>query len=164
MQRQFALRPELVTLPRPSVAGSAAVPSTVDVYVNNMKTYSQEVGTGPYQINNLPLSGGGTARIVLKDSSGRPVETSLPFYSSPRLLHEGLMDFSVEAGFPRVFYGTDSFSYVRDPVGSASARRGLFDWLTVEGHAEGGAGLMNGGLAIGRASVRDGVAAYGMGT
>jgi len=146
MQRNFALRPDLVTLPMPSVSGSAAVPSTVDVYVNNMKTYSQEVGTGPYQINNLPLSGGGTARIVLKDSSGRPVETSLPFYSSPRLLHEGLMDFSVEAGFPRVFYGTDSFSYVRDPVGSASARRGLFDWLSVEGHAEGGAGLMNGGL------------------
>src|SRR5215510_7905298 len=146
MQRNFALRPDLVTLPLPSYSGSAAVPSTVDVYVNNIKTYSQEVGTGPYQINNLPLSGGGTARIVLKDSSGRPVETSLPFYSSPRLLHEGLTDFSVEAGFPRLFYGTDSFSYVRDPVGSASARRGLFDWLSVEGHAEGGAGLMNGGL------------------
>jgi outer membrane usher protein len=146
VQRNFALRPDLVTLPMPSVSGSAAVPSTVDVYVNNLKTYSQEVGTGPYQINNLPLSGGGTARIVVQDSSGRPVETSLPFYSSPRLLRDGLMDFSVEAGFPRLFYGTNSFSYVRDPVASASARRGLFDWLTVEGHAEGGAGLMNGGL------------------
>ncbi|MFL5089102.1 MAG: fimbria/pilus outer membrane usher protein [Xanthobacteraceae bacterium] len=146
MQRNFALRPDLVTLPMPSVSGSAAVPSTVDVYVNNLKTYSQAVGTGPYAISNLPLSGGGTARIVVQDSSGRPVETSLPFYSSPRLLRDGLMDFSVEAGFPRLFYGTESFSYVRDPVASASARRGLFDWLTLEGHGEGSAGLMNGGL------------------
>jgi len=146
MQRNFALRPDLVTVPMPSVSGSAAVPSTVDVYVKNVKTYSQEVGTGPYQINNLPLSGGGTARIVVQDSSGRPVETTLPFYSSPRLLRDGFMDFSVEAGFPRLFYGTDPFSYVREPVASASARRGLFDWLTLEGHGEGGAGLMNGGL------------------
>jgi outer membrane usher protein len=146
MQRNFALRPDLVTLPLPSVSGSAAVPSTVDVYVNNMKTYSQAVGTGPYQINNLPLSGGGTARIVVQDASGRPVETSLPFYTSPHLLRDGFMDFSVEAGFPRLGYGTDSFAYVREPVASASARRGLFDWLTLEGHGEGGAGLVNGGL------------------
>ena len=55
----------------PSVSGSAAVPSTVDIYVNNLKTYSQDVGTGPYQINNLPLSGGGTARIVGKPFTPR---------------------------------------------------------------------------------------------
>jgi len=146
MQRNFALRPDLVTLPLPSFSGSAAVPSTVDLYVNSLKAYSQEVGSGPYQINNLPLSGAGTARIVVQDSSGRPVETTVPFYTAPNLLRDGLMDFSVEAGLPRLAYGTSSFSYVRDPVASATGRRGLFDWLTVEGHAEGGAGLMNGGL------------------
>jgi outer membrane usher protein len=33
VQRDFATRPDLVTLPLPSFSGSAAVPSTVDVYV-----------------------------------------------------------------------------------------------------------------------------------
>jgi outer membrane usher protein len=147
VQRNFGLRSDLVTLPLPAFSGSAAVPSTVDVYVNNLKTFSQEVASGPYQINNVPgLSGGGTARVVLRDSAGREVETTLPFYTSPRLLRAGLTDFSVEAGFPRVSFGVESNSYVQTPVGSASARRGIYDWLTVEGHAEGGAGLYNGGL------------------
>src|SRR5262249_2706353 len=143
VQRNFALRPDLVTLPLPSTAGSAAVASTVDVYLNNVKTYSQDVGTGPYQINNLPMAGGGTARIVVQDASGKTVETTMPFYSSPRLLRDGVLDFSLEAGLPRLNYGTQSFSYVRDPVGSASSRWGMFDWLALEGHAEGGDGLPN---------------------
>lgn len=147
VQRNFGLRSDLVTLPLPAFSGSAAVPSTVDIYVNNLKTYSQDVASGPYQISNVPgLSGGGTARVVLRDSAGREVETTLPFYTSPRLLREGLMDFSVEAGFPRMNFGTESNSYASTPVGSASARRGIYDWLTLEGHAEAGAGLYNGGV------------------
>jgi outer membrane usher protein len=147
VQRNFGLRSDLVTLPLPAFSGSAAVPSTVDVYVNNLKTYSQDVAAGPYQISNVPgLSGSGTARVVLRDSAGREVETTLPFYTSPRLLREGLMDYSLEAGLPRMNFGTDSNSYALTPVGSASVRRGIYDWLTVEGHAEGGAGLYNGGI------------------
>ncbi|NEV02735.1 fimbrial biogenesis outer membrane usher protein, partial [Bradyrhizobium sp. UFLA 03-164] len=37
-QRDFALRPDLITAPLATIGGSAAVPSTVDVYVNNIKT------------------------------------------------------------------------------------------------------------------------------
>jgi outer membrane usher protein len=147
MQRNFALRPDLVTLPLPTVSGSAAVPSTVDVYVNNLKTLSQQVPAGPFQVTNVPvLSGGGTAQVVVRDAAGHQTQTSLPFYTTPKLLREGFMDFSVEAGLPRVQYGTASNSYLNDPVGSASLRGGLTDWLTVEAHSEGGAGLMNGGL------------------
>jgi outer membrane usher protein len=147
IQRNFALRPDLVTLPLASVSGSAAVPSTVDVFVNNVKTYSQEVPSGPYQITNIPtLSGASTAQVVVRDAAGRQTQTSLPFYTSPKLLKEGLMDFSVEAGLPRLLYGTESSSYVESPVGSASLRGGLQDWLTVESHAEWGADLFNGGV------------------
>jgi outer membrane usher protein len=147
MQRNFALRPDLVTLPLPAVSGSAAVPSTVDVYINNMKALSQDVSPGPYQMNNIPtLSGGGLARVVVRDAAGRQIETSLPFFTSPKLLRQGLTDFSFEAGFPRLNYATESSSYVDTPVGSASARAGVHDWLTLEGHAEGGAGLSSGGL------------------
>jgi len=147
IQRNFALRPDLVTLPLATVSGSAAVPSTLDVFVNSVKTYSQEVPSGPYQITNIPtLSGASTAQVVVRDAAGHQTQTSLSFYTSPKLLKEGLVDFSVEAGLPRLRYGTESSSYVESPVGSASLRGGLQDWLTVESHAEWGADLFNGGI------------------
>jgi outer membrane usher protein len=147
MQRDFGLRPDLVTMPLPTISGSAAVPSTLDVYVNNIKVNSQEVPSGPYQLINIPvLSSAGTARVVMQDAAGHQIEASLPFYSSPILLREGLMDFSIEAGMPRLFYGAISNSYAVHPVGSASLRHGLFDWLTLEAHTEGGAGLRNLGV------------------
>ena len=147
-QHNFGIRPDLITLPLRSVTGTAAVPSTVDVYINNLKTYSQEVGTGPYQITNIPImTGAGAARVVLRDSSGHETVTVQPFYASPSLLAPGLTDFSLEAGMPRLSFGTSNDAYVADPVGSATLRRGIYDWLTIEGHAEGGSRLVNGGGA-----------------
>jgi outer membrane usher protein len=147
-QRNFFLRSDLVTAPLPSFSGSAAVPSTLDVYLNNSKTYTQEVPPGPFQVNNLPLISGGEARLVLRDAAGREVETTLPFYTSPQLLREGLTYFSVETGFPRLRYGTDSDNYAPKEMASMSARYGMYDWLTLEGHAEGVAGLYNGGAGL----------------
>jgi outer membrane usher protein len=147
VQRNFALRPDLLTHPLPTVSGSALVPSTVDVYVDNVKTFTKDVPGGPFQISNVPiLTSGGTARVVLRDSAGRETETNLPFFSSPKLLRPGLLDFSVEAGFPRYGYGLDASSYADTLVGSASLRGGIFDWLTLEGHFEAGADLVNGGV------------------
>jgi len=147
-QRNFALRSDLVTAPLPSFAGSAAVPSTLDVYLNNSKTYTQEVPPGPFQVNNLPLISGGEARLVLRDAAGREVETTLPFYTSPQLLREGLTYFSVETGFPRLRYGSDSNNYSPKEMAALSARYGMYDWLTLESHAEGVPGLYNGGAGI----------------
>src|SRR5262249_17165803 len=42
-QSNFGLRPDLVTVPLPSAQGTAAVPSTADVYINNIKAFSQNV-------------------------------------------------------------------------------------------------------------------------
>ena len=144
VQRNFGLRPDLVTLPWPSARGTAAVPSTADIYINNVKTYSQDIAPGPYVLNNLPaITGNGTARVVLRDSSGKTTEAVLPFYTSANLLAPGLFDYSLEAGLPRLSYGTPADTYLERPVASASMRYGLFDWLTLEGHGEGGAGLAN---------------------
>jgi outer membrane usher protein len=146
-QSNFLLRPDLVTMPLPSLGGSAAVPSTVDVYVNNMKTFSQEVPAGPFSVSNIPLlSGAGNAELVIRDSAGRETKSTLPFYASSSLLSPGLMGWSVEAGLPRLSYGSGSDVYVNSPIGSATLRRGIFDWMTLEGHAEVGAGLTNGGV------------------
>jgi outer membrane usher protein len=148
VQRNFALRSDLVTAPLPSFSGSAAVPSTLDVYLNNSKTYTQEVPPGPFQVNNLPLISGGEARLVLRDAAGREVETTLPFYTSAQLLREGLTYFSVETGFPRLRYGADSNNYSAREMASVSTRYGMYDWLTLEGHAEGVPGLYNAGAGL----------------
>ena len=153
-QTNFALRPDLVTMPLPTLGGTAAVPSTVDVYVNNIKTFSQEVGIGPFSVSNVPVvTGAGNAQLVITDSSGQQTRTTLPFYASSSLLAPDLSSWSVEAGLPRLGYGSTADTYVETPVASATLRRGIFDWLTVEGHAEGGGGLANGGMG---AAVRTG--------
>lgn len=146
-QSNFLLRPDLITMPLPSLGGSAAVPSTVDVYVNKMRTFSQEVSAGPFSVNNVPLiSGSGSAELVIRDSAGHETKSTLPFYASSNLLSPGLMAWSVEAGLPRLSYGSGADVYVSSPIASATLRRGIFDWMTLEGHAEVGAGLTNGGV------------------
>lgn len=146
VQRNFALRPDLVTVPLPAFAGTAAVPSTLEVYTRNVRTYSGEVPAGPFQIVNLPVFvGGGEARVVLRDALGRETTAALPFYTSDMLLRQGLLDFSAEIGFPRRDFGTQSDNYDETVMGVASARYGLTDWLTLEAHLEGGGDLINGG-------------------
>ena len=44
----FALRPDLVTFPVPAFAGSAVVPSSVDLYINSVRQYSGNVPSGPF--------------------------------------------------------------------------------------------------------------------
>ncbi len=147
LQRDFALRSDLVTQPLPNITGSAAVPSTVDVFVNSVKTFSQDVAPGPYSITNLPVvSGNGTAHIVVTDATGKTTDSSVPFFTAPTLLARGLYDFSIDAGFARRNYGLLSNDYDKHPLASAFGRYGLADWLTLEAHAEGGAGLANLGL------------------
>lgn len=146
-QRDFTLRPDLITAPLATIGGSAAVPSTVDVYVNNIRTFSQDVASGPFSVNNVPLiSGAGTTQLVVRDSAGHETRTSAPFYANANLLAPGLSSWSVEAGLPRLSYGSSSDVYVGSPVGSATLRRGIYDGLTAEAHAEGGAGVINGGI------------------
>jgi len=146
MQRNFSLRPDLVTLPIPQYSGSAALPSTVDIFVNNVRGYSGTVPAGPFQIQNLPvMSGSGNQSIVVQDALGRQTVVNQPFYSSSKILAGGLFDFSVESGFARREYGISSSAYDKSPVASGSFRYGLNDWFTLEGHAEGSDTLLNGG-------------------
>ncbi|MGE3642818.1 MAG: fimbria/pilus outer membrane usher protein [Beijerinckiaceae bacterium] len=149
VQRDFTLRSDLVTRPIPVVAGTAAVPSTVDVYVNGLKTYSRTVGSGPFNISDIQnLSGSGAARVVVRDATGREVEQTLQLNDAPKLLRGGFFDFSTSAGFARRDFGILANDYDRRVVGAATFRYGLSNWLTLEGHAEGGAGLINAGAGL----------------
>ncbi|MEQ1696104.1 MAG: fimbria/pilus outer membrane usher protein [Hyphomicrobiaceae bacterium] len=145
VQRNFNARPDIVTQALPSFSGSAAAPSAVDVFVNGVKTYSQQVAAGPFQLSNVPTIGGGEARVVVRDASGKEVETKLPFINAPSLLRPGLFEASAEAGVARYNFGIASNDYGESPIASVSLRTGITDWVTGEAHAEGGLGLANGG-------------------
>ena len=133
MKRDFSLRPDLVTFPVPTISGSAAVPSTVDLFVDNARRFSGEVPAGPFQITNLPVvTGQGSARLVVRDVQGQEVVSESAFFASPQLLAEGLIDYALEAGFARRFYAIRSFDYDDRFMGSATLRYGLTDVLTVE--------------------------------
>lgn len=138
----FPLRPGLVAFAMPTPNGSAALPSAVDLYVNNVHQSSGTVPSGPFVINNVPgISGAGEATVVTRDALGRAVTTTIPLYVDARLLPTGLSSYSVETGFLRRDYAVQSFSYDARPVASGSYRHGVNDRLTLEAHAEVASGV-----------------------
>ena len=109
VQKNFAARPDLITLPLPALAGSAAVPSSVDVWINAQKLRSVDGVEGRFQVTDVPVvTGGAEAVVVVRDATGREVSTRSAFYVTPNMLRAGLYDFSLEAGAPRIGYGVES--------------------------------------------------------
>jgi outer membrane usher protein len=146
VKRDFGVRPDIVTTPMPSIRGTASVPSTLEVFINNVKRYSENVPEGAFELQDIPTySSNGMARVVLTDPQGRETVIEQPFYASPSLLKAGLVDYSLEAGFPRQNQGSSSFDYASEAAVSASVRYGVSDRLTAEGHAEFMGALINAG-------------------
>ena len=130
--RNFAMRPGFLTMPLPTVGGSAALPSVVDIYVDNNLQGSRPVGPGPFELADLPVqTGAGTVRLVVRDLLGRQVVTEQSYYASASLLRRGLHDFSFELGFLRRGFGARSDDYGA-PIASSSHRYGLTSGLTLE--------------------------------
>ena len=144
--RDYTLRADIVTAALPVVNGTAAAPSTVDVFVNGVKTYSQDVPAGPFSLNNIPgVTGTGDAQVVVRDVTGREVRDAIPFFTSASVLKKGTVDYALNGGFARYDYATAATAYGVDPVFAAAARYGLTDRLTLETYNEGGAGLIGAG-------------------
>lgn len=132
----FGTQPSVITFPMPSLAGTAATPSTVDFYVNNALRLRRDVPAGPFDIQDLPvLTGQGQLSMVVRDVLGREQVVTQPFYASGGLLAPGLRSYSYEVGFERRNYALESDDYGR-PMMVATERRGLSDAFTGEWHAE----------------------------
>lgn len=149
--RDFRLRPDLITYPLPQFAGQAALPSTVDLFVNGYRATSERIQPGPFTISGAPfINGAGEATIVTTDALGRQVAVTLPFYVSHDLLQQGLTDYAFSIGALRRDYGIKDFSY-----GAAAAtgalRHGISDALTLEAQFEAAGDLALAGVgAVGR--------------
>lgn len=146
LSRDFGARPDLVTYPLPAFAGEAAVPTSLDLFINGYKSSSTELQPGPYTLTNVPfINGAGEAVVVTTDALGRQVSTTLPFYVTSSLLAKGLSDFSLAAGSLRRDYAVRDFAY-GPGVASATLRHGVSDYFTLETHAESAESMMLGGL------------------
>ncbi|PWC10167.1 fimbrial assembly protein [Brenneria roseae subsp. americana] len=135
--RNFAIRPDIVTYPLIQYSGSAAVPSTLDLFINGYKAGSSTLNPGPFTLTNTPyLNGAGEATVITTDAQGRQISTTVPFYVSNTLLRAGLSDFDLSVGVLRRDYGFRNEAYASDPVVSGIYRYGLTNWLTLSTHTE----------------------------
>lgn len=144
----FALQPGFVAFPTFTARGESALPSTVDVFVNNALVAQQPVPPGPFSIANIPtVTGAGDVQLVVRDLLGREVVISQPFYASSDLLAPGLAQYSLEAGAEREDFGRESFGY-GDAYAAATWRQGLTPRVTVEARGEATRDLVAAGAAI----------------
>jgi outer membrane usher protein len=147
-RRNYGLRPDIVTTPLPEFVDGVTTPSVLDLYINGVKRYSNEVRPGAFALGHLPvLTGANNVTIVLTDIDGRERTVNLPFYMNTRLLEQGLTDFSFEAGAVREDYGLKSAEYGQAFL-SGVWRRGLSGGMTLETHGEAARGLVMGGFSV----------------
>jgi outer membrane usher protein len=137
----FGLTSGFIRHPLPVLTGVSAAPSTVNLYINDVLRQTSNVPTGPFAIDNFPaLTGGGEARLVVRDLLGRETVITQSFFSSNQLLAAGLDDWSIEAGKVRENLGGASNEY-----GATFARgfwrHGYSDTLTLEGIGQVTSGL-----------------------
>ena len=159
---KFATQPSFIATPLPALAGQASQPSTVDVYVDNVKRLSQPIAPGPFAIGNIPvISGQGEIRMVVTDVLGRQQVISESYIRASNLLRAGVSDFTYEAGTLRQNYGMKSNEY-RSFFADATYRRGITNTFTVESRAETQIGTETAGLGVVYALLNVGVFTGGM--
>lgn len=132
----LALTPGFISQPLPVMRGLSNAPSTVELYVNDVLRQVAEVPAGPFTLDNFPtVSGGGEARLVVRDILGRETVITQSFFASAQLLAPDLSDWSVEAGALRSDLGSVSDRY-GPGFASGTWRHGLTNALTLESRAE----------------------------
>lgn len=132
----FATQPGFITFPTADVSGQVAVPSTVDIFINNALRSSRQVPPGPFTIDEIPVvTGSGDMRVVIRDVFGRERVFTESFYATRQLLRPGLHEYSYEIGSLREDFALESNDY-----GSAffagTHRYGFSDQFTGEARAE----------------------------
>jgi outer membrane usher protein len=144
--RNFATQPGFVTTPTPVLAGEAVLPSTVDLYIDGVARKHLNVPSGPFSLNDFPqVTGQGEAKLIVRDSLGREQVIVAPYGATGALLKQGVVDYSVDAGFIRKNLGLNSGDY-GNFMTAVTLRKGWSERLTVEGRGESTRGQQSVGL------------------
>ncbi|MCB4359601.1 fimbria/pilus outer membrane usher protein [Quatrionicoccus australiensis] len=133
-----SLNPGHLTSPSARFDGLATAVGSAQLYVDGRSAGSTELNAGPFQLDNLrlPYTGGGTVSAVVTDASGAQQVITTKLIGAPYNLRAGLAEYAVEAGMLQ--RGTSLLQPVQAaPVASLTYARGVTDYITLEGHAEG---------------------------
>jgi outer membrane usher protein len=133
---KFATDPSFAPYAMPAIRGEATQPSTVDLYVNSIRTVSQPVDAGPFSIPTVPvMTGMGNIQLVVTDVMGRQQVIDTSYISTPQLLRRGVSNYTYEAGTLRRNLGITSDQY-NSIFGAGTDHYGLSDQVTLNGRLE----------------------------
>lgn len=132
----YATRPGVTPYALPVITGTATVPSSVELYVNQALVQRTTVDAGPFELNNIPIPvGQGAVDIRMRDILGHEQQLSLPYLVIPQLIAAGLTTVDFAAGAVRENYGIQNFAYDTAFL-SGAVQHGLNDLTTVNASAE----------------------------
>ena len=147
LARSYSMQPNVNTSAQDILTDTATLPSTVDLYIDGMRSSSRRVAPGQFTLNTAPiLSGSGSAQVVITDINGQQRTVNLALYGTNQLLSAGLATWSLNAGWVRKNYTEKSFSYDSDFITVGDMRYGWSQDLTLESHTEQGENLNNFGI------------------
>lgn len=119
----YQQRSDIVTAALPRFGGSASVATSLDVFVEQSRVYSGEIPAGPFDVSMLPYISGDNLTMVTRDVAGNQVVKKFSYYYSPKILREGIHEYSLDVGVPRFNYGTKSASYDASSIYASGAWR-----------------------------------------
>ena len=132
----FSLRPGFQSFPLPALQGEAALPSTLDLYVDNVRRAQLPLPAGRFDLAGIPVvTGQGELRLVVRDLLGREQVIVQSYHANAALLRPGLRQRSFEVGRERLDYGLASGRYGA-AFASVTDREGIDPGFTREWRAE----------------------------
>jgi len=148
LSRVFAITPDVVRQPGPSLQVSAATPSQVEVAVDGSPVYRTTVPPGPVALDNLVHYGGArNVRVTVTDAAGRREIYDQPFFFTDSVLAKGLHEYSYFLG-RRAELGFDDRWRYREAIWQGFHRYGMSDRITVEAGGEGNGDFASGGAGV----------------
>lgn len=132
----YTTRPGITPYSLPVVSGTANVPSSIEIYVNQALVQRTSVDAGPFELNNIPVPvGEGAVDIRMRNMLGEVQQLSVPYLVTPQIIAAGLTTVDLAAGAVREDYGIDNFAYGRTFV-SGAMLHGLNSDMTLNASAE----------------------------
>lgn len=124
-------RPDFIYWNAPTLSGSAALPSTVDLYLNGVQLYKNSVTPGNYSLpTGALINQAGNAQIVVEDILGNRTVQSFPIYIDNQLLKPKLNEYNFSLGKLRYNYDEVDDDY-RDFFSKFYFRRGITSSTTL---------------------------------
>jgi outer membrane usher protein len=99
IEKDYRLDPDFITIPSITFEDKIALPSTLDIYVNNKKVLQKKIKTGILDLDYyLQENGLGEVKIEIIDKDGKRKVVIFNIYKTEALLKEGLSSYSVSVG------------------------------------------------------------------